>query len=273
MTQTATEGWQLQGSSAEAYERYLATAFSPWADALVTLGAIEPGERVLDVACGTGIVARHAAARAGARGKVVGLDLNPDMLRVAARMTAGSTPSIEWREGNAAELPFPDGAFDVAFCEQAFQFFSDPVTVLREIRRVLAPDGRLALSVCRPIAHSPAYIAMGNALDRYVSPTAGAIMRSPFSIWSVNELRDLFGAAGFDARVRIDVWTLRYPSVEEFVRREALSSPLADALGSLNVTVRTDLIRHLETALADHVDDDGVLCPVETYVVLARRTR
>jgi len=265
------EGWQLEGNSAEAYERYLAPAFSPWADALVALADVKSGERVLDVACGTGIVARHAAPKAGAAGKVVGLDLNKEMLRVAEDVSANVRPAIEWRQGNAADLPFPAAAFDVVLCEQALQFFSDPVKALREMRRMLAPGGRAALSVCRPLPYNPAYTTMASALERHVGPEAGAIIRSPFSTWSFDQFRSLFTDAGFrDVHVRIEVCSIRYPSVEEFVRREAASSPLAGPIGALNAHVRNDLIRDLQIALFDHVDDDGVVCLIETYVALAR---
>ena len=273
MMQTApAEGWQLEGNSAEAYERYLASAFSPWADQLVALADVREGERVLDVACGTGIVARHAAARTGAAGAVVGLDLNADMLRVARTVSAGVRPAIEFREGNAAELPFSDGAFDAVFCEQAMQFFSDPVQALGEMRRVLAARGRAAVSVCRPIRYSPAYVAMADALERYVSAEAGAMMRSPFSVWDVDGFRGLFTRAGFgDVRVRIEISSIRYPSFKEFLRREAASSPLAGPISALGADVRGNLIRDLQAALLDHADDDGVVCGIESYVALARR--
>jgi ubiquinone/menaquinone biosynthesis C-methylase UbiE len=266
------EGWQLEGDSADAYERYLASAFRPWAKELIALAELREGERVLDVACGTGIVARHAAPTVGAAGKVVGLDLNEDMLRVARASSSGVRPAIEWRQGNAAELPFPAGTFDVVFCEQAVQFFSDPVAALAEMRRVLAPGARAAVSVCRPIAYSPTYVTMADALERYVGPDAGAMMRSPFSPWSVDQLRSLLTEAGFrNVRVRIEVGSIRYPSVEEFLRREAASSPLAGPISASNAQVRNDLIRDLQGRLSDHVDDDGLVCPIETYAALGRR--
>lgn len=267
------EGWQVEGSSAEAYERYLASAFSPWASSLVKRAGVGNGERVLDVACGTGIVARHAASAVGPGGIVVGLDLNDEMLRVAREVSAGVSPMIEWRQGNAAELPFPAAAFDVVLCEQAIQFFSDAPQALGEMLRVLAPGGRAAASVCRPIAHSPTYVTLANALEQHVGPDAGAMMRSPFSRWSVDQLRALFTAAGFlDTHVWIEVATLRYPSIAEYLRREAASSPLAAPVGALPPEARANLIRTLEVALADHVDDDGVVCPIEAFVVLAHRT-
>jgi ubiquinone/menaquinone biosynthesis C-methylase UbiE len=269
-----TEGWQLEGGGAEAYERYLASAFSPWAQKLTELADVREGNRVLDVACGTGIVARHAAERAGAAGAIVGLDLNEDMLRVARSVSAAMRPAIEWRQGNATELPFPDEAFDAVCCEQAIQFFSDPVKALGEMRRVMAPGARAAVSVCRPIEYSPAYVALASLLDRHVSPQAGAMMRSPFCRWRLDELRDLFREAGFgDVQVRIEVGSLRYPSCGEFLRREAASSPLAGPVSALRDDLRNELIRELEDALSDHVDDDGVVCGIESYVAVAHRDR
>jgi SAM-dependent methyltransferase len=194
------------------------------------------------------------------------------MLNVARSVSAGIRPAIEWRLGNATELPFGDEAFDAVCCEQALQFFSNPVAALAEMRRVLAPAGRAAVSVCRPIEHSPAYVALAGLLDRFVSEKAGAMMRSPFSRWTLQELRGLFQEAGFaNPHVRIELGTLRYPSCREFLRREAASSPLAGPVAAQSEGVLQELIRHLETALADHVDDDGVVCLLESYVVLGRR--
>lgn len=268
--ETAREGWQIEGDGAEAYERYLAAAFSPWASRLADLAEIRDGDRVLDAACGTGIAARHAARRTGRSGRVVGLDVNEDMLRVARAAAAGVTPAIEWRCGNVTGLPFADGEFDVALCELALQFFSDPVAALAEIRRVLTPEGRIAASVCRPIRYAPTYAAFAGVLDHHAGGGAGAIMRSPFAPWDVSHFRGLFTSAGFTrVRVLIEVVSLRYPSCEEFVRREASSSPLAAAVGSLPPDARDALIREVKETVSDHLDDDGVVCPIELYVAIA----
>jgi len=113
-------GWQLaSGSVAEANERYIMAAFgNAWAQALVQLAAPEEGDRVLDVACGTGPVARYAAPLVGPTGRVIGLDLNAGMLAIARTMPQQEGVAIEWREGNATALPFPDASFDRVCCQQ-----------------------------------------------------------------------------------------------------------------------------------------------------------
>jgi len=269
----AAEGWQLEANSAEAYERYLVPAMmARWADQLVDLAAPAAGARVLDVGCGTGIVARRAAARVGPGARVTGLDLNDGMLAVARAAAAAIRPPIEWRQGSATALPFPDQSFDVVLCQQMLQFASDPSAALREMHRVLAPGGRAAVTVCRPIAHNPHYATMAEALGRHSGPEAEAMMRSPFPAWSADDLRALFAGAAFrGVRVRIDAGGVRYPSAEEFLRREAASSPLAGPIGTLSADARHALIRDLEMALRDRLDDEGIVLPLEAYLVLADR--
>jgi ubiquinone/menaquinone biosynthesis C-methylase UbiE len=122
---TQHEPWELEGSAAELYERHLLPAItSPWAMELVRRARPAAGERLLDVACGTGIVARSAAAWMGA-GHIVGLDLNAGMLAVARSMSLGPDPPIGWREGSALDLPFPDSSFDLVMCQLGLQFFID----------------------------------------------------------------------------------------------------------------------------------------------------
>jgi ubiquinone/menaquinone biosynthesis C-methylase UbiE len=265
------DGWQLEADSAEAYERYLAPAFRPWAADLVARAGVRRGHRVLDVACGTGVVAREAAAALDGSGTVAGLDRNEGMLRVARHASRDVRPPVEWRTGNAAELPWPDRSFDVVLCEQALQFFADPVAAAREMRRVLAPGGTAGVTVCRAVAYSPTYAALADALEAHASPEAAALMRSPFCAWTVEDLRGIFRQAGFaHVAITIQAASLRYPSPAEMLRREAASSPLAAHLAGLDPAARDALVRDLEVRLADHRDDEGVLCPLETSVVLAR---
>jgi ubiquinone/menaquinone biosynthesis C-methylase UbiE len=267
------EGWQLQESTAEAYERYLVPLlFAPGAEYLIELASLGAEERVLDVGCGTGIVARRVAWRVGADGKVVGLDINESMLEVARKVSSDIRPAIEWRKGDATDMPLPDGAFDVVFCQQGWQFFPNRSAALGEMHRVLVPNGRLVLSVLRSTEHNPGYRLLAEALERHVGVDAGSMMRSPFSSLNTDELRDLITGAGFrDVKIFLGIGPVRYPSAEDFVRWEGASSPLAGPIGALTDDVRAALIRDVGEALRSYMDDDGIVFPAETYLAIARR--
>jgi ubiquinone/menaquinone biosynthesis C-methylase UbiE len=265
--------WQLEQSSAESYERYLVPLFfAPGAQYLIELAALREGERVLDLACGTGIVARSAASKVGANGMVVGLDVNEDMLTVARKASTDISPPIKWRQEDAQSIPFPDATFDIVFCQQGLQFFPDRSAVLREAYRVLVPNGHLALSAMRPIKYNPPYVLLAEALERYVGPDAGTIMRSPFLPLSTNELRDLLKSAGFEhVRILIGIGPVRYPSVREFLHREIASSPLAGQIKSLSDDMFRMMVHDLEVALEAHIDDEGIVFPAETYFAITQR--
>jgi ubiquinone/menaquinone biosynthesis C-methylase UbiE len=260
------------GSGPETYERYMVpSVFGPWAVDLVKLAAPIPGERVLDVACGTGIVARLAAKHVGPMGKVIGLDLNAGMLTVARSTTAG-TENIEWREGNATALPLSDKTFDLVLCQQGLQFFPDRLASSKEMHRVLAPGGRLALSVWSSISNCPGFLSLAEALERHIGSEAATFMRSPFSLTNESELRSLVEGAGFHS-VKIHPANKRliFPSPEEFVKRYVAASPLASMVARAESRSQQALLENMNKALQSYVNPDGLAFPIETHFVLARR--
>ncbi len=268
---TPSTGWQLEQNAPEAYEEYLVPPmFKPWADQLIATAGISEGDRVLDVACGTGIVARRAASHVGANGTLVGMDINEGMLAVAKKTTADMQPPINWRQGDATDLPFTDESFEVVCCQQALQFIDDPLLAAEEIRRILAPGGRAALSVWRPLDHNPAYTVLADALEQHISEEAGAMMRSPFPAWRKEDLRTLLQDAGFDdVSLTIEIGSIRYPSTTEFVRREAASSPLAEPIKNAEKHARDTLVQDVENRLHRYIDDDGIVSPMEAYILTA----
>lgn len=273
MPQEPRSGWQLADSSAAAYERYLVPAiFAPMAERVLSLAGVVPAARVLDVGCGTGIVARLAATRVGPHGAVTGLDLNDGMLQVARRTSIGASPEITWRQGDAVALPFDERTFDVIACQQALQFMPRPAAALAEMRRVLSECGRAVVAVLRPIRYAPAYGPIADALQRHAGDAAATMMRSPFPDWDGARLRALLAEARFrDVRVRIDVGAVRYPSVADMLAQEAASSPLAAELAHQPATARVALVDELTAALREFQDDDGVVFPMETFVAIGRR--
>ena len=270
------EQWQLDRSAPELYERYLVPAITAvWAADLIERAAPRPAERVLDVACGTGIVARLAAERVGDHGRVVGLDLNLGMLAVARSLPARAGRRIEWCEGSALDMPLPDAAFDLVLCQLGLQFFPDRPLALGEMRRVLAPGGRLALSVFGPIEHNPATHALAAALDRHLGPQASAAKRSEHALADADELRALADRAGFrDVTVDTATRRVRFPSPREYVRIQLAATPLAGLVSGMEGRQRAALAESLVTDLAaslrPYVGEGGLVFPQECHVLLAR---
>ena len=189
--------WQLQGSAAELYEHYLVPGItSKWAEDLVARADLCMGEEVLDLACGTGVVARLAAQRV-AGGSVTGADLNASMLSVARGMPSRGAP-ITWVECSALDLPFAPARFDVVLCQLGLQFFPDRAKALREVHRVLRPQGRVALSVYSPIEGTPGAYAFVRALDEVLGGGSSRIKRGEHSFASSIELRELLESANFE---------------------------------------------------------------------------
>ncbi len=202
-------------SPSEVFETYMVPAiFAPWTDALLDLTQLQANDRLLDVACGTGIVARTAYQRMGDSGRVVGLDFNAGQLEVARNIET----AIEWREGNATDLPFSDEEFNVITCQQGLQFFPDREAAVNEMYRVLAPGGRVAIAVWCPIGTCPGHAAILDALSRHVGEQATKPTEAIFSISDGDKLRDLLESAGLrEATVHSYTKLAHFPSPEDFV--------------------------------------------------------
>ena len=240
-----TEHYQMQGDApALLYERYLVPVIaSRWADDLVERGAPKSGERVLDVACGTGIVAR-TAARGIQMGRVAALDINPGMLSVARSLPMESAVQIEWYEGSVLDMPFPEASFDLVLCQLGLQFFPDCLQALREIFRVLVPTGRLVLSVFREIERTPMAHAFAEALDKHLKPGASKLKRVEHGLSDAGELRQLATDAGFqEANVVPAIQIIRYSETREYVRVQLIATPQAGLLSGMGGEQREAIFR------------------------------
>jgi ubiquinone/menaquinone biosynthesis C-methylase UbiE len=267
--------WQVAGSAPEVYERELVPAvFGVWAPILVELAQPRPGERVVDVACGTGVVARIAATRVGPTGAVVGVDLNPEMLSVARSVVSTDSRSgglLQWQEASADKLPFPDSSFNVVYCQLGLQFFADRPAALREMRRVISAEGRLALMVWRGIQDSPGFAVLAEALQRHVGQAAATIMRAPFGLSNADELEALVRAAGFqNVAIQQRNGTVCFPSVERFVLSYVAGSPLAGPVSKADDAARAALITDVRNALGEYTSNTGLAFPIAAHLLSAR---
>src|SRR5919201_3926368 len=230
-------------------EFFVPRLFEPWAKLLLEAADLRRGESVLDIATGPGTVARLAAVRLGAEGRVVAIDIAQPMLDIAkAKAPPPGAAPIEYLKSPSAPLPAAAGAFDAVLCQQGLQFFPDRPAALREMRRVLGPAGRVALSTWRDIGRSPGFAALAEALARHV-PAAVPTIRGPFALGDAEELRALVAGAGSrEVAIRPLARTLRFPSAEEFVRRYVAGSPLAGPVGQADETARGSLLRDVAAA-------------------------
>lgn len=204
-------------SPAEIYDaQFVPALFRQWGPVIVAEARIGASDSVLDVACGTGVLALAALDRVGAQGRVVGLDPNPDMLAVARRKSA----RIDWREGRAEQIPFADGSFDASVSQFGLMFFEDRAAALREMMRVLKPNGRLAVAVCDSLERSPGYGAVADMLERLFGSHVANAFRAPFVLGDANLVHALCAEAGINAEVRRISGTVRFSPIDALISTE-----------------------------------------------------
>ena len=267
---SAQSGYQVSGSAADMYERYASTYMGPWVPDLVALAQLQRGEHVLDLACGTGIVARNAANEVGPSGRVTGLDFNAGMLAVARAAPAPPGARIDWVEGSAVAMELPDESFNVILCQQGLQFFPDRAAALRETLRVLVPGGRALFSVWK--SPSPYNIAAGDALEQLAGREVAEKYRASRVVPDAEALRRMLVDAGFRAvEVHPRPLTIRLPRIENFVVGHLSSSPVAGTITGMSEGQRAEFGRDVRAALQPYADGDGVAIPDEVNIAMGRK--
>jgi ubiquinone/menaquinone biosynthesis C-methylase UbiE len=219
---------QVSRNAAEVYEEFFVPAlFQMWTSRVAEAADVQPGQRVLDVGCGTGILARTLAERVGAGGSVVGLDVNEGMLAVAQQKAA----SIKWRYGLAEALPFDRDSFDAVMSQFALMFFENKVTAIKEMVRVLRPGGRLAVAVWDSLENTPGYAAMTELLQRLFGDEAANALRAPYILGNPADLQALFAKAGLpDGELTTQAGSACFPSIQSWIYTDIKGWTLADLI-------------------------------------------
>ena len=247
---------QAQVAAAKAYEEFFVPAlFGEWASRVATVAQIQRGHHVLDVACGTGVLAREAASRVGPSGFVAALDPSPGMLAVAAQLA----PSIEWRQGTAEALPYPDHRFDTVVSQFGLMFFADRRQALHEMHRVLKRGGRLAVAVWASLESAPAYAAEVALVERIAGTRAADALRAPFVLGDAKELAHLVASTNVvEATITTQPGVARFPSIRFMVEAD-----LRGWLPLMGVVLTEDqidrILREAQHVLSPYVTAAGTM--------------
>jgi ubiquinone/menaquinone biosynthesis C-methylase UbiE len=258
---------------AEGYESYMVpTLFGPWATRLIEAADTRPGERVLDVGCGTGVVARRVASRLGTDGAVAGVDVSANMLEVARASGARERVSVDWREANAEQLPFPGSSFDVVLCQFALMFFPDKAAALAEMRRVVTTEGRVLVSVWQGLDRHPFYQTLHNVIQNRLGLSA---LQDIFSLGDSAELREVVMRAGFQ-RVEVEPisMTAHFPSPDAFLAGEIeVDTAATPSMQHLDAPARQAIVAaiaaDMKAPLGDVTEDNHVVIPFHAQIATA----
>lgn len=257
----------IDTTAGEAYERHMVPGmFLYWTQRLVRIAAPQPGELVLDVACGTGIGARLASPHVTPGGRVVGLDVDAGVIEVARKCSQ----QIEWYCASALDMPFEDGTFDLCLCLQGLQFLPDRAAGLSGLRRVVKPTGRLVASLWAAIEFNKGHEAVVQALEAQ-GVDAGAAKRA-FSFSRPEEIRETASRAGFmNIEVRTEDSASRFSSMQSFIDGMTIGSPSArHAIAQLSESGRVAFANDVTSRLSPYVKDGQLQYPMRTHILIAR---
>jgi ubiquinone/menaquinone biosynthesis C-methylase UbiE len=245
---------QLTSTAAQVYDEFFVPAlFGAWAPRVVAAAALRPGMRVVDVACGTGVLTLEAAKATSPGGAVVGVDLNPGMLAVAR----GKSEEIEWHEGPAEALPFDASTFDATVSQFGLMFFGDPQAGVSEMWRVLRPGGRLVIAVWDALDNTPGYAAITSLLARLFGDAVAALLHAPYSLGDPDALLALLRASGVaDVTVQRLPGEARFASIRSWMHTDVRGWTLADKLDDEQYE---RLVSEAEHELSGFVTADGTV--------------
>lgn len=256
---------QVSAEAALVYEEfYLPTLFAEWPPRVIEAARIQSGQRVVDVACGTGVLARAVAERVGGSGSIVGVDINEGMLAVARE----KAPEIEWRQAPAESLPLDDASCDVAVSQFGLMYFEDKEGALGEMMRVLRPGGNLAVVVWDKLENSPGYAVEDQLFQRLLGDEAAD--EAPYSLGDKQVLKGLFANAGIpDVEIQTCEGTARFPSIEAWIHADVKGWTSADSINDEQYEL---LLTEARQELARFATTDGsVAFPTPAHIVTASK--
>jgi SAM-dependent methyltransferase len=268
MNMVTSTQWQLAREAAGRYLKILEPAIlGPFAQALVTWSNLRPGQTAVDVGCGTGAAARYAAAALGPAGRVIGVDVNRGMIEVARSRPPVQGAPIEWYQENAYQLPFRDQTADVVLCAQTLQFLTDRHQALAEMRRILRPGGRLAVSLWRPLDENPYFQALLATITDYLGPDIAGGLKAAFALTGAAEIRALLAGGNFwNVEVKVVQLELDLPPLPLFIPRHVSATPMASAFDAASPAAQQAVIADVARQLAPYQTKNGIRVPFRCHL-------
>lgn len=258
---------QLDTSAAEFYDsRFVPSLFAPWAPFVTAAANLQPGSKVLDVACGTGVVARQALSEIGPQGSIIGLDCNAAMLSVAKR-----EPHITWQAGNAEALPFDKQSFDAVLCQFGLMFFEHQVLALNEMWRVLAVGGHLVVAVWDRLEYQPGHHALFALLQAHLGQICADSLHPPYALGEIEDLQSLLAKTSItNVDIQQHETTTRFASIAQWIATEVRGWTLSDVVSDSKLAEIQSAGEHV---LKDFVGSDGELSyPSRAHLVVAQKS-
>ena len=259
------------GTGAENYQRYFVPAIAaPVAASLLDAADLRVGESVLDVACGTGVIARLAAEAVGPGGSVTAIDVAPEMIDTARATPAPAGSNIEWQVGDATSLPFPEGAYAAVLCQMGLMFMPERDAAVAEMRRVAQEGGRVVINT--PGHIQPPFEAMERAIVENISPELGGFVRAVFSMHDPEELAALLRNAGLrEVTATVEQVPLKLPAPADFLWQYINLTPMGPIVARAPEEAKATMEEQVVEAWQPYVVEGAM--PVEQPMVIAHGWR
>jgi len=269
----ASTEWHLARAAAERYQHILTPAIlGPFARALVDTAALRAHATVVDVGCGTGAAARYAAEQVGSAGQVMGIDLNVGMLEVAQSLPPVTGAPIAWREASATQLPLDDQSVDVVLCAQTLQFLAEKQVSVSEMRRVVKPAGRIAVSLWCPLEDTPYFDTLVSTVARHIGAKTAAGLGAAFALSDAHEIHCLFEGAGFGSvEMTVTQLDLPLPPLAEFVPRHISATPMAAGFAQASPEVQRAVVEDVATQLRQYETNGRASIPFRSHMIVLSR--
>lgn len=259
------ESGQISANAAEVYDQiYLPALFAEWSFRVLDAAQIQMGQRILDVACGTGVLAKTIFEQIGDEGSVVGVDNNEGMLAIARK----KAPQIEWIQAPAEKLPLEDESFDNVVSQFGLMFFEDKKTALKEMFRVLRPNGNIVIVVWDSIKNIPGFAAENQLWQRLFGDES--VDEVPYSLGEQRTLKQLFSSANiYNMNIQAQHGTARFPSIKIWMDAGVKGWAQDDMINDRQYKL---LLKEAEQEFAHFVKSDGsVAFPTQAHIVTASK--